>query len=118
MQELNERQRQFVNEYVVDYNATQAAKRAGYSTKTAYSQGQRLLKHVEVSKAIAQNIANKQEKHEIHKNIPPTEVALPQSIGVKQKLHEGQGHWPQKDRAGFFKKGWKPTGQTGITFAF
>ena len=29
-------------------NATQAAIRAGYSEKTAYSQGQRLLKHVEI----------------------------------------------------------------------
>ena len=30
-------------------NASQAAIRAGYSEKTAYSAGQRLLKHVEVS---------------------------------------------------------------------
>jgi phage terminase small subunit len=29
-------------------NATQSAIKAGYSVKTAYSQGQRLLKHVEV----------------------------------------------------------------------
>ena len=38
----------FVDEYLVDLNATQAAIRAGYSEKTAYSIGQRLLKNVEV----------------------------------------------------------------------
>lgn len=34
-------------------NATEAALKAGYSPKTAYSQGQRLLKNVEVKAAIA-----------------------------------------------------------------
>ena len=33
-------------------NATKSAQLAGYSKKTAYSQGQRLLKHAEVKKAI------------------------------------------------------------------
>lgn len=50
---MNDKQRRFVQEYLVDLNATQAAIRAGYSAKTAYSQGQRLLKHVEVAAAIA-----------------------------------------------------------------
>lgn len=45
---LNPQQERFCAEYVVDYNATQAAKRAGYSEKTAYSQGNRLLKNAEV----------------------------------------------------------------------
>lgn len=51
---LNERQEKFVLEYLVDLNATQAAIRAGYSPKTAYSIGQRLLKHVEISRQIAE----------------------------------------------------------------
>lgn len=38
----------FVTEYIKSGNATQAAIAAGYSEKTAYSQGSRLLKHVEV----------------------------------------------------------------------
>lgn len=50
---LNEKQEIFVREYLVDLNATQAAMRAGYSERTAHSQGQRLLKHVEVAAAIA-----------------------------------------------------------------
>ena len=46
---MNPRQTLFAKEYAVDHNATQAAIRAGYSKKTAYSQGQRLLNHAEVS---------------------------------------------------------------------
>lgn len=46
--ELTEKQQRFVEEYMIDLNATQAAIRAGYSEKTAYSQGQRLLKNVEI----------------------------------------------------------------------
>lgn len=42
----------FVEEYLVDLNATQAAIRAGYSVKTAYAQGSRLLKDAEIQSAI------------------------------------------------------------------
>ncbi|WP_342512266.1 terminase small subunit [Sporosarcina sp. FSL K6-1522] len=45
---LSAKQEMFCKEYMIDLNATQAAIRAGYSERTAYSQGQRLLKHVEV----------------------------------------------------------------------
>ena len=44
----------FVAEYRKDLNATRAAVRAGYSPKTAASQGQRLLKSPVVGKAIAE----------------------------------------------------------------
>jgi phage terminase small subunit len=50
---LTQKRRAFVHEYVVDWNATQAAKRAGYSAKTAYQAGARLLKDVEIAHAIA-----------------------------------------------------------------
>lgn len=50
---LGEKQARFVAEYLKDLNATQAALRAGYSTKTAYAQGSRLLRHAEVRAAIA-----------------------------------------------------------------
>jgi len=62
---MNARRQRFVQEYLVDLNATQAAKRAGYSAKTAYSQGQRLLKFVEVREAIAQAQGKAAEKVEI-----------------------------------------------------
>ncbi len=47
---LNAKQRRFCAEYVVDLNATQAAIRAGYSTKTAHVQGHDLLRHPNVGR--------------------------------------------------------------------
>lgn len=57
--ELTEKQRAFIDEYIIDMNATQAAIRAGYSEKTAYSQGQRLLKNVEIFSAIQDRMNEK-----------------------------------------------------------
>lgn len=45
---MNARQKRFCDEYLIDCNATQAAIRAGYNDSTAYSQGQRMLKNVEI----------------------------------------------------------------------
>ncbi len=56
---MTPKQQRFVDEYLVDLNATQAATRAGYSASTAYSQGERLLRNVEVATAIAKG---KQER--------------------------------------------------------
>ncbi len=49
---MTPRQEKFCVEYLIDLNATQAAIRAGYSEKTAYSMGQRLLKNVEIKSRI------------------------------------------------------------------
>jgi phage terminase small subunit len=49
---MTPKKNKFVLEYLKDNNATQAAIRSGYSNKTAYSQGQRLLKNVEIKAAI------------------------------------------------------------------
>ena len=40
---LTDKQKRFIDEYMVDSNATQAAIRAGYSPKTARVQGQENL---------------------------------------------------------------------------
>ena len=53
---LNEKQKAFCEHYASCMNATEAAKRAGYSQKTAYSHGQRLLKNAEIKKYIEELI--------------------------------------------------------------
>jgi len=65
MTKLNARQQAFVLEYLIDLNATQAAIRAGYSKRTAYSQGQRLLKHAEVSAAIRKGQTERAEATQV-----------------------------------------------------
>lgn len=49
---LTPKQARFVDEYMVDLNATKAATRAGYSAKTAYSIGSELLTKLEIADAI------------------------------------------------------------------
>ena len=51
--DLTPKQALFVDEYLRDMNATQAAIRAGYSAKTAESAGPRLLGNVRVQQAIS-----------------------------------------------------------------
>lgn len=49
---LSPRQQRFVAEYLIDLNASKAAERAGFSKKTARSQGQRLLTKVDIQAEI------------------------------------------------------------------
>lgn len=55
---MTPKQAAFVQQYLVDKNATQAAIRAGYSAKTASSAGERLLRNVEVCTAIDRAMAD------------------------------------------------------------
>lgn len=63
--DLTPRQRQFVLEYLVDLNATQAAIRAGYSEKTAEVQGPRLLGNVRVKAAIEEATEQREKRTQI-----------------------------------------------------
>ena len=52
MPKLTAKQKRFVQEYIIDLNATQAAIRAGYSEKTASEQGYQLLQKTSVAESI------------------------------------------------------------------
>jgi phage terminase small subunit len=65
MPSLNDKQRRFAAEYLVDLNATQAAIRAGYSAKTAGSQGFDLLKKPEIAALVAEGRAKLSERTQI-----------------------------------------------------
>lgn len=54
---MNAKQRKFCDEYLIDLNATQAAIRAGYSDKTAYSIGTENLKKPELKAYIDEQLA-------------------------------------------------------------
>lgn len=53
MAKLTDKQKKFVEEYLIDLNATQAAIRAGYSSNTAEQTASRLLRNVKVQEYIA-----------------------------------------------------------------
>lgn len=61
----DERQIKFVEGYIKSLNATDAAIRAGYSEKTARSQGSRLLTNVDIQNAIQEAKAERQERAKI-----------------------------------------------------
>jgi phage terminase small subunit len=65
MAELSGKRAKFVEEYLVDLNATQAAIRAGYSEKTARSQGQRLLTNVDIQEALTHRRKELQEANDL-----------------------------------------------------
>lgn len=62
---LNQKQKTFCEEYLIDLNATQSAIRAGYSEKTAKSIGQRLLTYVDIQAYIQQLMDKRSERTEI-----------------------------------------------------
>ncbi len=74
-QGLTPKQAAFVAEYLTDLNATQAAKRAGYSAHTCNEQGARLLANVSVRSAIDAALAKRAEKLEITADRVLTELA-------------------------------------------
>ena len=63
--ELNDMQMRFVNEYLIDFNAAAAAKRAGYKAHSAGSQGPRLLENEKVRSYLKKQIDKRAKRTEI-----------------------------------------------------
>ena len=66
---LTDKQMRFVEEYLIDLNATAAAKRAGYSAKTANEQGPRLLVNVSIAAEIQRRKRERQDRVEITQDL-------------------------------------------------
>jgi len=62
---LTNKQQRFTAEYLIDNNASRAAMAAGYSSKTAESQGSRLLRNVKVARALDKALAKQAARTEI-----------------------------------------------------
>lgn len=72
---LNDKQSKFVKEYLVDLNSTQAAIRAGYSTRTAGSIGFELLKKPEIATEIRRELELRSIRTEITQDRVLLEIA-------------------------------------------
>lgn len=75
MAKLTEKQQRFVDEYLIDLNATQAAIRAGYSAKTADVQGSRMLGNIKVQQAIAEAMAKRSKRTGVNQDRVVLELA-------------------------------------------
>jgi phage terminase small subunit len=72
---LTPRQATFVEEYLKDLNATQAAIRAGYAERTANREGSRLLSNVDIAATIAEGQAKRSARTKITADRVLTEFA-------------------------------------------
>jgi phage terminase small subunit len=96
---LTPKQQRFVEEYLIDLNATQAAIRAGYSAKTAQEQASRLLSNAMVSQAVSEAQARRSERTGIDAAWLLTRLALESTADVADLYDEHGGlksvhDWP------------------------
>ena len=64
-EKLTPKQERFVDEYLIDLNATAAAARAGYSEKNANKIGPELLGKTRITQALSERLKARQERTEI-----------------------------------------------------
>lgn len=76
---LTPKQEMFCREYLIDLNATQAAKRAGYSDKTAREQAAQHLSKLSIQERIAELKAEREQRVQVD-----ADYVLKQAV----KLHE------------------------------
>lgn len=105
---LTDKQKRFVDEYLIDLNATQAAIRAGYSEKTAGAVGFENLKKPEIQEAIAKAQLERSERTKITKDLVVKELYKTYKIcavqipkmnfeGEQEFSRDGQPVWKMVD---------------------
>jgi phage terminase small subunit len=91
---LTPKQAAFVENYLLDLNATQAAIRAGYSKRTANEQATRLLANVSVAAAIEAAKAERSQRTMISADRVLRELARIAFLDVGKAFTEGGGLKP------------------------
>lgn len=90
MAKLTDKQEKFIQEYLLDLNATQAAIRAGYSAKTATEQASRLLANVKVSERVAEYQREQKEKFTVSFQEKQELLLKIATYGIDFKIAGGQ----------------------------
>ena len=72
---LTAKQQRFIDEYLVDFNATQAAIRAGYREKAAYQTGAMNLRKPQIQAEIARRQRDLQKRTEVSQDRVVKELA-------------------------------------------
>lgn len=84
---LTTKQQRFVDEYLIDFNATQAAIRAGYSENTAYSIGNENLSKPDIKNAIDEKISALEKSSLLTK-----EMVIKGLLSETKEYGEGSSH--------------------------
>lgn len=96
---LRPKQAQFVNEYLVDLNATQAAIRAGYSKKTAHAIGVENLNKPLIKAAIEKALREREKRTEVTQDRVVEELAKIAFRDPRDLMSWGPGGVTLKDSA-------------------
>ena len=96
---LRGKQQLFVDEYLIDLNATQAAIRAGYSKRTAYRTGADNLKKPHVAHALAKALAARGKKlgvdsAEVLRHLNEMRLADPVDVINDDGTYKLLSEWP------------------------
>lgn len=94
---LSPKQARFIEEYLVDLNATQAAVRAGYSEKTAGAIGAENLTKPEISEAIAQAMKARENRTRITQDRVLEELARVAFFDIR-RLYNSDGSMKRPDQ--------------------
>lgn len=97
MSTLKGKRARFVEEYIKDLNATQAAIRAEYSVKTARQQGQRLLTNADIQGAIEKASKERSERTQIDSDYVLHRLAEIDRMDVIDILSDDGSLKPVKD---------------------
>jgi phage terminase small subunit len=85
---LTPKQARFVDEYLIDLNATGAARRAGYSAKTANEIGSRLLTNVSVRSALSEAMKAREKRTQITQDRVLQELARLAFSDIRKAFNE------------------------------
>ena len=105
---MTDKQELFIQEYLTDLNATRAAKRAGYSEKTAYSIGQENLTKPEIQQVIQEHlekrksalIATREQRQQLWTEIMyDTEQSTKDRLRASELLAKSQGDFIERIEA-------------------
>jgi phage terminase small subunit len=97
---LTPKQARFCAEYAIDLNATQAARRAGYSARTCEQLGYQLLQNPSVTAEIKRLMAGKQERTQITSDRVLSEIYRLAMVDVRTLFNEDGtlkplAEWPE-----------------------
>ncbi|MCK4871050.1 MAG: terminase small subunit [Gammaproteobacteria bacterium] len=87
---LTKKQQLFVDEYLIDLNATQAAIRAGYSCKTAFAIGHENLSKPKIQSALVDAIDKRKKRTEVTQDMVIDELARVAFFDIR-KLFQDDG---------------------------
>lgn len=94
---LTDKQRRFVDEYLIDLNATQAAIRAGYSSKRADAIGHENLRKPEIAEAVGEAMKAREQRTLITQDRVLQELARIAFFDIR-KLYNADGSLKRPDQ--------------------